>query len=175
MLDNEKMINPSIETEFMERSIELLENQLNRRNYPDYPDNRYSIVVEEINTGKLEIPDGPWVIKTDDSLPNEIDKQNFLNLGIELDSSGKPLHPWLSQMITNPSVGIVTGKGAYWNWGPNYTADPIVIRHDLKEEHILLIERGDVRAGHYLVVLSTQTSIQKPQRLEKPMKRPALT
>jgi ADP-ribose pyrophosphatase YjhB (NUDIX family) len=143
MLDNEKMINSNIETEFMDRSIELLENQLSKRNYPDYPDSRYSIEIEDIIPDQLEIPDGPWVIKTDNSLPDETDKQKFLNLGIKLDNYGKPLHPWLNQMVTNPNVGIVSGKGAYWNWGPNYTADPIVIRHDLKEEHVLLIERGD--------------------------------
>jgi len=35
-----------------------------------------------------------------------------------------------------------TGKGAYWNWGPNYTADPIVITSE-QRPRILLIKRSD--------------------------------
>jgi 8-oxo-dGTP diphosphatase len=49
-----------------------------------------------------------------------------------------PIHPKLSEM--GPETPI--GKGAYWNWGPNYTADPIVIT-DEQRPRVLLIKRSD--------------------------------
>lgn len=55
----------------------------------------------------------------------------------------EPLHPWIDEMLADPDIGAVEGKGAYWNWGPNYTADPIVIRRDLGEPHVLVIKRKD--------------------------------
>ena len=42
-----------------------------------------------------------------------------------------------------PDLGVVTGKGFYHNWGPNYTADPIIIRTDTEEPMVLLIRRND--------------------------------
>src|SRR5688572_17551426 len=51
---------------------------------------------------------------------------------------GAPLHPWLTEMLADPGIGVVTGKHFYRNYGPNYTADPIVVRRDLAEPHILL-------------------------------------
>lgn len=132
------------QNEFMERSLVLLENQLSRRSYPNYPSERLSIELNDSDSlVEIELPTGPWDIPTEDSSPDDNDKQKFLELGIKLDKTGRPIHPWAEKMITNPNIGIVNGKGAYWNWGPNYTADPIVMRHDLNKEHVLLIERGD--------------------------------
>lgn len=62
--------------------------------------------------------------------------------GIEMPEKA-PVHPWAAEMAADPGIGLVTGKGAYWNYGPNYTADPIVIRRDFEEPHILLIQRAD--------------------------------
>jgi ADP-ribose pyrophosphatase YjhB (NUDIX family) len=42
-------------------------------------------------------------------------------------------------MLTDPDIGIVTGKGAYWYWGPNKTADPIVIN----DGKVFLVQRKD--------------------------------
>lgn len=50
-----------------------------------------------------------------------------------------PLHPWFWQMATDPSLGVITGKGFYRHFGANYTADSIVVSGN----QILLVRRQD--------------------------------
>jgi ADP-ribose pyrophosphatase YjhB (NUDIX family) len=45
-------------------------------------------------------------------------------------------------MLTDSEIGAVTGKGFYYHWGPNFTADPIVIAGK-ENRKVLLIKRGD--------------------------------
>ena len=59
--------------------------------------------------------------------------------GRQLDSQGRPLHPLFREMISDPNIGVVNGKGAYWHWGPNFTADPVIIKGD----NVLLIKGSD--------------------------------
>jgi ADP-ribose pyrophosphatase YjhB (NUDIX family) len=42
-------------------------------------------------------------------------------------------------MIGDPDIGVVTGKGFFRKWGPNYTADSVI----MQAGHVLLIKRGD--------------------------------
>ena len=70
-------------------------------------------------------------------LPTEDEQQRFTRLGIDMDALGRPLHPWRNQI-----PNLVDTKGELWNWGPNYTVDPIVITND-STPMLLLIKRGD--------------------------------
>lgn len=49
----------------------------------------------------------------------------------------KPIHPWHEQLTQLPE-----GKGNFYYWGPNYTADPIVFTSDAIPK-VLLIKRRD--------------------------------
>ena len=71
------------------------------------------------------------------SLPTSIETELFIASGYDVDSDGRPLHPNLNQLGPIP-----TGKGAYWSWGPNFTADPIVITTE-DRPRVLLIHRND--------------------------------
>jgi 8-oxo-dGTP diphosphatase len=71
------------------------------------------------------------------SLPTQLETENFIKNGYAVDTQGRPLHPYLDELGPLPE-----GKGAYWNWGPNYTADPIVVTSE-KRPRILLIHRND--------------------------------
>lgn len=108
--------------------------------YPGYPSTRLVIetVSDDIN---LTLPEGPWSASIN-ILPSFDEQDRLKANGYELDDLGRPLHPWLRDMITDPNVGVVTGLGEYWQWGPNRTADPIVINNDPIPK-ILLIKRGD--------------------------------
>lgn len=95
--------------------------------YPGYPEKRLHLPAAPENA---LLPDGVWWVKQDRAAYEALDEP-------------RPLHPWLNEMITDPSLGVVCGKGFYWNWGANNAADPIVIRRDLETPHVLLIQRGD--------------------------------
>lgn len=105
--------------------------------YPGYPTTRLVMDIPRLPT----LPDGPWQVKQD-ALPARAETDNLANQGLDIDEKGRPLHPWLKDMIENPEIGVVTGKGFYYNWGPNYTADPIIITNQ-PQPKILLVQRRD--------------------------------
>jgi len=71
------------------------------------------------------------------SLPSPEEIEGFIAAGYDIDLEGRPLHPNLSELGVLP-----TGKGAYWGWGPNYTADPLVLTTETRPR-VLLIHRSD--------------------------------
>ena len=139
---------PGVLEKFKELSLEQMEQIFPFETQPGYPTERFFS-----DQPVVDIPDGPWQTQQLD-MPTAEETQAFMRMGLRVDSIGRPLHPWLDQMVTNRNIGVVAGKGSYWNWGGlstdpdnnkrgNETADPIIIRHDLAEPHILLIRRGD--------------------------------
>jgi len=71
------------------------------------------------------------------ALPSLEETTAFIAAGYDVDSKGRPLHPNLAELRPLP-----TGKGAYWGWGPNYTADPVVLTTE-DRPRVLLIQRND--------------------------------
>ena len=126
-----------------ERLFERIQNTIQGSEpYPGYPSTRLSINAAELEAmTQVEIPEGPWQIN-DKDLPSPDETAAFIAAGYDTDSLGRPLHPAFRQMVTNPDLGVVTGKGRYWNWGPNRTADPIVMTQTACPR-VLLIKRGD--------------------------------
>lgn len=133
--------------------LDLLAQNLTAAQYPGYPSfsDRLHINIDNLPRdaqGTLHIPHGPWHIAKHPNRPNpEVfpspsEMAAFLDQGYELDTYGRPLHPWLRDMLERPDIGIVTGKGAYWHWGPNKTVDPVVFW----EDNVLLVQRKDTGA-----------------------------
>lgn len=112
--------------------------------YPGYPTSRLSLNTAEWDTLSGTLPDGPWSMNAVDP-PSAEEAATFVAAGYAVDALGRPLHPSLMAMVTDPEIGVIVGKGAYWNWGPNYTADPIVITRTASPR-VLLIKRGDTGA-----------------------------
>ncbi len=128
---------------FRDGSLMLLREQLAMRTYPGYPARTERLWTDDDAWYEpLQLPYGPWDTSKG-AVPTIPEREDLTTRGLHIDAYGRPLHPWLDMMLTDPDIGVVTGKGFYWNWGPNYTADPIVVRHDLAEPHVLLIERAD--------------------------------
>lgn len=129
---------------FKQQSLELLAQALGQTNYPGYPDQTDRLWFDGVFDPyrPVALPLGASETSSG-ARPSVPESEVLAKLGFELDIYSRPLHPWFFDMIEHPGIGVVTGKGFYWNWGPNYTADPIVIRHDLDEPHVLLIERSD--------------------------------
>ncbi|MGV9001627.1 MAG: NUDIX domain-containing protein [Candidatus Saccharimonadaceae bacterium] len=114
-------------------------------NYPGYPTERLVLnLADGDSLQDIDLPDGPWTFNTI-PLPTLEDSLTFIDKGYQTDAIGRPLHPWAHTLLQEENGGVVLGKGAYWRWGPNATADPIVITKE-DRPRILLIERSDTGA-----------------------------
>lgn len=127
-------------------SIDVLSKNVQTQTYPGYPVYEQRLQAADLSRdteGRLAIPVGRAWVHPRDMADTSYRHMDFS--GYQQDAAGRPLHPWVQDMLDS-GAGIVAGKGAYWHWGPNYTADPIIVRHDLEEPHVLLIQRSDTGA-----------------------------
>lgn len=133
-----------------DRRLNFFRQSLAGAAYPGYPNHAERLFgqVDDLRRaadGRLVVPPGSWQVDLHPNrqdvakVPTEVESALLQRQGYELDSIGRPLHPLFAAMLEDPATGIVTGKGAYWRWGPNSTVDPIVIWRN----HLLLIQRGD--------------------------------
>lgn len=129
-----------------DQQLELLRQNLALGSYPGYPSQSERFISEmPYFIAGIVLPDGPWTVddhpnqSTREHTPDPATQDKLVAAGLKLDAIGRPLHPWFRHMVTDPSIGVVAGKGSYWNWGPNYTADNIVLCQD----HVLLVKRKD--------------------------------
>lgn len=128
----------------------LFETLGSRPPYPGYPavrlDHTNRVVADQLASGVITLlPDGPWDAGTAKlkSFPTARMSKEWQNQGYGVDSLGRPLHPWIRDMLQNPEVGVVTGTGAYWSMGPNKTADPIIIAEEHGQSYVFLVQRND--------------------------------
>jgi len=107
-----------------------------RETYPGYPSIRLtaenSDIAQQLSRGRISVlPEGPWDAGYDNLKPQTQEQLDLIRLqGYDFDDAGRPLHPWLTDMLTDANVGVVTGTGKYWYLGPNKTADPVVITNE---------------------------------------------
>lgn len=131
---------------FRDKSLAALKTQLASAHYPGYPTKRLVMLAWYLDAKgpdtRLTLPSGQWELNSEE-LPSASEQQEFLNQGLGLDTCGRPVHPWIGGMLFDRDIGVITGKGFYWQWGPNYTADPIVTRRTGTSTEVLLIQRGD--------------------------------
>jgi ADP-ribose pyrophosphatase YjhB (NUDIX family) len=129
-------------------SIGLLAERVKEQAWPGYPSYEERLQADDLlympEQHSLLLPtDRGWVNQAD--ITDTSFRQEYPEFVTQFDAEGRPLHPWFWDMLES-EAGVVGGKGAYWNWGPNYTADPIILRHDLEEPHVLLIQRSETHA-----------------------------
>jgi ADP-ribose pyrophosphatase YjhB (NUDIX family) len=121
--------------------LDLLAGALAVQQYPGYPafkDRLFATALERSHSCRPNIGFG----QSDNGqlLPTADEYMAIQKSKLPTDQQGRPIHPWLDQMVSDPRIGVVTGKGFYYRWGPNYTADAVVI----KAGHVLLVERADL-------------------------------
>lgn len=122
-----------------DKQLQLLRDGLAHQTYPGYPESRFCLPFKLLgkHDGRIVIPEGSWTTSLE--CPDIEEQNELIKRSCELDSLGRPIHPWLEAMVSDPSIGIVTGKGCYWNWGPNRTVDPAVVYN----EQLLMVRRKD--------------------------------
>ena len=123
-----------------------------QQTYPGYPVHEERLFLDHISYdayGHVTLDNsGPWV--AGETLPSRLEQLTDVlhNIGYPkmctLDADYRPLHPWWRDIVTRSDIGGVVGKGFYYYWGANYTADAAVIAHDENNTpHVLLIQRRD--------------------------------
>ncbi|HEU4914384.1 MAG TPA: NUDIX domain-containing protein [Candidatus Saccharimonadales bacterium] len=133
----------------IEENLQLMREGLQDpyRGYPFRAD-RLVMPYEELPRtpeGRIILPEGDWDVAghpegLDTARDVSADEQVRLEAaGLELDSKGRPLHPWFARMIADPLIGVLTNKGAMWIWGPARTTDAVI----QKDNHTLLARRAD--------------------------------
>jgi ADP-ribose pyrophosphatase YjhB (NUDIX family) len=135
--------------QIIEANLQLMREGLQTpyRGYPDQA-NRLVMPYEELARtpdGRIILPEGPWDVAEHPEgvdTAREVSAEEQARLaaaGLELDSAGRPLHPWFARMIADPLVGVLVNKGAMWVWGPDDTTDGVI----QKNGHTLLERRAD--------------------------------
>ena len=76
-------------------------------------------------------------------LPSFDEQRRFIHLGLTLDHIGRPLHPWIDSDDGHARIADTEGKGEFWSYGPNMTADSVIINEGLDGIKIALIKRSD--------------------------------
>jgi ADP-ribose pyrophosphatase YjhB (NUDIX family) len=113
------------------------------------PDQRLYLDTPGLRTDgpALVVPDGPWHVAdhpnrrtagpdhTDPEVPSAGHplvaadlSQRWLDDGIGLDQYGRPVHPDWRQLLGDRRIGLPTGVGFFFRYGPNATVDPVVYR-----------------------------------------------
>lgn len=63
--------------------------------------------------------------------------------GVQWASDGSQIHPFFHYLVTQSKRGLPTGPGFYWDIGPVYTADAVVLRVHQNKLEVLLVRRKD--------------------------------
>ncbi len=141
----------------VDAQLGLLREQLRLYAYPGYPMQADRLVADPATLptdaqGRLVLEAGPWNVDAHPDQPvrevaPSLAEQRQLSERNVLDASGRPLHPWFFKMIADPAIGVVLGKGMYWEWGDkNPTADSFIKVCVGGLRHWLLVRRQDTGA-----------------------------
>lgn len=95
----------------------------------------------------LIVPDGPWHVHDHPNRhtadPDDLDPEvpaagrdhlepdlvaRWRAEGLAVDQHGRPIHPHWRQLLADPRIGLPTGAGFFWRYGPNATVDPVIYR-----------------------------------------------
>ncbi|HJQ08563.1 MAG TPA: NUDIX domain-containing protein [Candidatus Saccharimonadales bacterium] len=114
----------------------------------------------QVSNGSVTVPDGPWHITdhpnrhgvhrklldvevlgphTTQAQPG--DSAAWRKKGLATDQLGRPLHPHWRQLLGDPRIGLPTGIGLFYRYGPNPMVDSIVYRWNGKTPEFLLIHQ----------------------------------
>lgn len=130
-----------------------------------YPSTRLFLSHPEVRLDgtTLWVPPGPWHITghrnrrdapsalSDPEIPGSggepIDPvltARWRAAGLLVDQFGRPIHPDWRELLAHPRIGLPTGLGFFWRWGPNATVDALVTRRAARGTEVLLVRRRDV-------------------------------
>lgn len=95
-----------------------------------------SIDPERTGSNMKDLITEHWFVNP--SLPTKNERYKFLAMGLSVDDDGRPFHPWIDIL---EKENRQHDKGVFYNWGPNYTVDTVVLTSE-DDPKVLLIKRN---------------------------------
>jgi ADP-ribose pyrophosphatase YjhB (NUDIX family) len=150
--------------------LDAIAQALAQQTWPGYPTpserlfwNTPGLILKQ---DTLHVPDGPWHI---DGHPNRqgvasslldqevlpgmsarqaISTKDWHAESLDTDQYNRPLHPHWQQLLRHPGIGLPTGLGAFYRYGPNSMVDSVVYRlSPEKTWEFLLIQKANGKWG----------------------------
>lgn len=136
--------------------LKNIANRLQSGPYKDYPaakDRLFLRHVKVLSDRRLWVPSGPWQVNHhpnrtqahDGRQSVHVQKTTLPRKDAWVDQYGRLLHPYWRQLLSDPQIGLPTGYGFFYRYGPNITVDAAVYRFAKKDQppEFLLIKRRD--------------------------------
>ncbi|HSX43603.1 MAG TPA: NUDIX domain-containing protein [Candidatus Saccharimonadales bacterium] len=133
--------------------------------FTDYPAPHERLFIDspglQITDAGLIVPDGPWSVRAhpnrkgvdtsllDAEIPTSLPRASIKQLhewqsaGLQTDQFNRPLHPHWRALLNDKRIGLPTGVGMLYRYGPNIAVDAIVYRHNEHGLSFLVIRKGD--------------------------------
>lgn len=104
----------------------------------------------------LIVPEGPWHITNhpnrqgvdpallDPEAAEQVSAERraaWQTKGLAIDHLGRPIHPYWRQLLRDSRIGLPTGIGMFYRYGPNPIVDSVVYRWKGKTPEFLLIRQ----------------------------------
>lgn len=116
---------------------------------------------------EIVIAEGPWSVmdhpnRQDPSIQhlldpihtignpmNEEQAEHWRQLGLLVDTAGRPLHPRAAQLLTTPNVGMFTGPGFHYTYGPQRMGNLGLrrVQNSMVEYAVTAVQRGNLTWG----------------------------
>jgi ADP-ribose pyrophosphatase YjhB (NUDIX family) len=129
--------------------------------WPGYPLQRMYIDTPGFvaQSSSLFVPEGPWhihghanremarlelldkEIPTVQAIASATQQAHWAKVGFLADQYGRPVHPYWKQLLTDRRIGLPTGIGMFYRYGPNRSVDSVVYTYTNSNEPTFLLVR----------------------------------
>jgi ADP-ribose pyrophosphatase YjhB (NUDIX family)/uncharacterized HAD superfamily protein len=127
--------------------------------YPSAEERLYADNLDSTSRSGVKIPEGPWHVANHNNHQAIRNKDTGLTTpqsgttvwsakGYTVDQLGRPLHPYWKQLLSDKRIGLPTGKGMFYDYGPNKMVDAVVYRwHGSAPEFLLVRHKNSGKWG----------------------------
>lgn len=127
------------------------------RTWPGYPPPHERLFLHtpgfKVDGRTLFVPDGPWQVSghqnrqrvntalLDHDAPSAKQAAYWRTHAKYVDQAGRPIHPYWRELLGDARIGLPTGLGAFYRYGPNCMVDAVIYRRRQGILEFLLIQQ----------------------------------
>jgi ADP-ribose pyrophosphatase YjhB (NUDIX family) len=138
-------------------NFDAIAKAIAERTFPGYPPPAQRLFLDspgfEVRGHTLQVPDGPWQVNhhsnrqgvdqalLDPVIPTSEQAAYWRAHCDYTDQAGRPVHPYWRELLGDERIGLPTGLGAFYRYGPNAIADAIIYKWGHGAPELLLIKQ----------------------------------